>query len=278
MILVGTCGFKFSDWVGPVYPEDLRETEYLSYYSRALNLETVEIDVSYYTLLSPKAVESWVRKTADSFTFAVKCHKGMTLNEVSPRTIRSQEFSSLPDRDLFRKFIFSFSPLVQTGRLNAFLAQFGPTFFKSSQSMSYLLAFREMMGDHPLVVEFRHKSWVAPGEEEETFAFLEENRMGFAVVDEPGVRQLMPFVPRATLPDLVYVRLHGRNRAWFGADRARRYDYLYSDEELHELADRIVPMEKGERKVLVYFNNCHAGAAMRNAQTFKELLAGQRAV
>ena len=80
----------------------------------------------------------------------------------------------------------------------------------------------------------------------------------------------MPLRFRATT-DTFYLRLHGRNRSWF-RDPARRYEYCYSDDELQRFA-RWIGAFPESRDRFVFFNNCHAGAALRNAQMLKDLVA-----
>lgn len=231
----------------------------LFYYNHQLGMDTVEIDVSYYTLISQRAVTSWVNKTTDDFTFAVKCHKEMTFNEMG--RINPIE---VDNKALFNKFLETFRPMIQSGKLLTFLAQFGPVFFKNQEGKDYLLRFRERFGTLPLTVEFRHKSWLGGQEMEDTFKFLEQNNLGYAIVDEPRLRSLAPFITRAT-NDVGYFRLHGRNKKWFGGDRDTRYDYFYSDEELNEFISPIRMIAEMTRITPVFFNNCHAGAAYANA-------------
>jgi uncharacterized protein YecE (DUF72 family) len=74
--------------------------------------------------------------------------------------------------------------------------------------------------------------------------------------------------------DLGYVRLHGRNaRNWWGCGGGDRYDYLYSEEELKEWVAKIRAMSQTAKKTFVFFNNCHAGQAARNASLMKDLLS-----
>ncbi|MBI2267239.1 MAG: DUF72 domain-containing protein [Armatimonadetes bacterium] len=267
MIRVGVCGFSFKDWKGPVYPEHLKESEYLSYYNQVLKFDTVEIDVSYYTYLSQKTAARWVEKTTDDFGFAVKCHKEMTLNEMG-----KVDFKILSNEEAFSKFLFTFEPLMASRKLLCFLAQFGPLFWKSEAHKEYLSLFRERMAGYPLVVEFRHKSWLSKEGRDDTFAFLEANRMAYATVDEPQIRQLVPLVPAIT-DAMAYFRLHGRNaKAWFKGSREERYNYLYNEEELRALLPVVALLSRKASTLLVMFNNCHAGAAFHNAVMMKELL------
>jgi uncharacterized protein YecE (DUF72 family) len=50
-ILIGTSGYSYHEWVGPVYPIGTKPTEYLSRYAGLF--PTVELNFSYYQM--PKA-------------------------------------------------------------------------------------------------------------------------------------------------------------------------------------------------------------------------------
>jgi uncharacterized protein YecE (DUF72 family) len=265
-IRVGTCGFSFKDWKGTVYPEKIKDSQMLPYYNSALGFDIVEIDASYYTYMPQRVAQSWLARTDPDFLFAVKCHREMTLNEmgdVDPGEVQNEE--------AFRKFLFSFEPLAASGRLCCILAQFGPLFFKSKRNEEYLLTFQERMGGLPLVVEFRHRSWLSEDRREDTFDILRRTGSNYAIVDEPKQRTLAPFVPKA-VGDIAYFRLHGRSKNWFGAGTQQRYNYFYADEEMKEFIPHIKNLADNVRLCVVLFNNCHAGAALRNAQRMKELL------
>ncbi len=266
MIRVGTCGFSFKDWKGTVYPEKIRDSEILTFYSSNLGMDTVEIDASYYTFFSQRTVQSWIAKTPRHFLFTVKCHKEMTGNER-----KKGEAGSGASEDLFSRFIDSFSPLIDKGRLVCFLAQFGPLFWKNRENLDTLLRFRAMMGAHPLAIEFRHSSWFGPDTIDHTFSWLEEHNLFYVAVDLPGQRTLPPFIPHAC-GNIAYLRLHGRNTNWFNSTREERYNYLYSDDELGEFIPRIRLLDREVPFTLIFFNNCHSGAALRNALRLKKLL------
>lgn len=67
--------------------------------------------------------------------------------------------------------------------------------------------------------------------------------------------------------DHAFIRLHGGNKGFW-------YNYLYSEEELKPWAAKIKQIRKDQeaKRLLVYFNNHYAGAAVENALEFKELL------
>jgi len=123
------------------------------------------------------------------------------------------------------------------------------------------------MENIPLVVEFRNQNWIA----DSTFLFLKTEGLAYCIVDEPRLPSLVPFVAEATT-DLGYFRFHGRNPRWFDVPISVRYDYLYSGEELKELVPAIREIANQTIKTLVFFNNCHAGSAARNAIEMARML------
>jgi uncharacterized protein YecE (DUF72 family) len=66
--------------------------------------------------------------------------------------------------------------------------------------------------------------------------------------------------------DFVYFRFHGRNREdWWTGNNETRYKYLYSDDELKELLDRVLKVGSSAKEVFAYFNNHWRGDAPKNA-------------
>jgi uncharacterized protein YecE (DUF72 family) len=55
-----------------------------------------------------------------------------------------------------------------------------------------------------------------------------------------------------------------------------RYDYDYSAAELGEWVKRIAELSQQAKRTYLFFNNCHAGQAARNAALMKELLRQQK--
>ncbi|MDO8744320.1 MAG: hypothetical protein Q7J76_04360 [Candidatus Brocadiaceae bacterium] len=51
MIKVGTSGFSFPDWVGNIYPPDIKKGDVLEYYEKKPDFGITEINATYYTLL-----------------------------------------------------------------------------------------------------------------------------------------------------------------------------------------------------------------------------------
>ena len=262
MIRIGTSGFSFPDWKGTVYPLGIRERDMLSFYEKELRFNALEVNFTYYTLPSQKSFMAMSQKTSREFEFVVKSFKGMT------HEIRDKEKGvMINNQEIFQKFKYSLIPLIKEGKLACVLAQFPYGFFPNRENLDYLERFKNEMADIPLVFEFRNQIWL----KEPTFQFLEKNRIGFCIVDEPKQLKLMPYLPRAT-SEIGYFRFHGRNPNWFNVPIKVRYDYLYSEGELKEFIPDIQNISKKTAKTLIFFNNCYSGSAAKNAAQMAKLL------
>jgi uncharacterized protein YecE (DUF72 family) len=287
MILIGTSGYSFPDWVGPFYPPGIERVKMLDYYVRYF--PTVEVNSTYYRIPPPSTLHAMERKTPAGFEFVVKAHHDMT------------HVQSL-DSDLYRSFARAVEPLRIAGKLSGVLAQFPYAFRRCEDHETFLVEMKRRLPDTPLFVEFRHASWIR----DDVFPWLAKNGLGYVSVDEPDLPGLVPPLARAT-GDIAYVRLHGRNKEnWWGkggtrsrqavsapasfgplftADRpaapgptgtsSDRYDYLYSEAELQEWVKKIRELSAKVKKTFVFFNNCHVGQAATGAKLMRKLLEGE---
>jgi uncharacterized protein YecE (DUF72 family) len=243
----------------------------LRYYAERFS--TVEVDSTYYRLPDEEMVSRWDERTPDGFVMHVKAFGMMTrhpvraeqlppdLREAAPVDDRGRV--DRPPRELraeaFARFHAALEPLRSTGKLGGILLQFPPYVVAKDLSRDYLAwAVEQLRGDRPLV-EFRHRSWLDEENRAETLAFLEELGATHVVVDAPKTeaKNLVPTVVAATSP-LAYVRMHGRNAdTWNvrGGSASDRFDYLYSEDELHEWAGPLRELAEGAAEVYVLFNN-----------------------
>ncbi len=252
-VRVGTSGYVFKDWRGVFYPPDLPEGRMLEYYARFF--DCVEINSSYYRILPPSAFARMAERTPEGFVFTVKLHRSMTHDRVA--VMASIE-----------EFKRSVHPLRARGKLGGFLAQFPWSFRNSKENRDHLVYLKSHLKEAPLFVEFRNAGWAVPG----VLDFLREHGLAMCSVDEPDLPGLMP--PEAYLTSQEgYVRFHGRNAAaWWGGGAEDRYHYSYRREELVPWVDKIASLRRRAARVYVFFNNCHAGHAARNALLMKRLL------
>jgi len=266
MIKIGTSGFSFEDWYGPVYPQDLKSKDLLTYYGQHLGFNCVEINSTYYTLLSDKTFSGMEAKTNPGFEFVVKGYRGITHDPFDNR-LADRRPTIKDAKENIDRFIYSLTPIIEKYKLGGVLLQFPVFFYPGKQSSEYIIECKKRFGDIPLIVEFRNRYWA----KKETFEFLRKNGLSYCVVDEPDLPRLMPFINEVT-SDIGYLRFHGRNKNWFNTPLAERYNYLYTNEELEGFLPEIDKMDKKAKKTYIFFNNCHGGFAVKNALALLELL------
>ncbi|HOK79748.1 MAG TPA: DUF72 domain-containing protein [bacterium] len=264
-IRIGTSGFSFPDWKGVIYPEKISSAKMLEFYSKYLGFNAVEINSTYYQMPTSKIFQSMVNKTPQDFVFVVKAFKGMTHDPFDNRLERRPDSDQV--KEYFSQFKEAIKPLLESNKLGAVLVQFPVFFYPSKDSIEYILQTKDLLSDIPVVVEFRNNSWA----HERYFKFLEENNIALCAVDEPKIPRLMPLVDRVTC-SIAYLRCHGRNPNWFNVSVSERYNYNYSEQELREIERVAQLMMQKARVSFIFFNNCHAGYAAKNAMRFAELL------
>jgi uncharacterized protein YecE (DUF72 family) len=225
----------------------------LGFYARHFGV--VEINSTYYRVPNSAMIARMEQKTPAGFEFLVKAHGDMT-------------HQGSRDAALFGSFLEAIEPLARAEKLRGVLGQFPWGFKYSPAGLDHLAFLRDALAPHPLFVEFRHASWMR----EPVFEFLQARAIGYCSVDEPPLHGLIPPVARATTP-IGYVRFHGRNSAnWWGRGEGDRYDYDYSEAELRDWVKKIRTLAERAERVYIFFNNCHAGHAAKNAQLMQRLL------
>ena len=75
-IHIGTSGWSYKHWKDEFYPKGLKQTEWLSYYTRIF--KTTEINSSFYRLPSEEMVKDWMKKAPKDFLFCPKMSRYLT--------------------------------------------------------------------------------------------------------------------------------------------------------------------------------------------------------
>jgi uncharacterized protein YecE (DUF72 family) len=255
-ILIGTSGYSYTDWVGPVYPEGTSQNDFLSMYAALFS--TVELNFSYYRMPTAAQLDTFVQKTPSSFQFSIKAHQSLT-----------HEIVASSWRDAAATFMLALEPLRREDRLAAVLLQFPFSFHYEVENRKYLNDVLVALAGLPLVVEFRCADWF----NNRVIDAFRERRIAFASMDMPSLKGLPPVMDVVT-GSPTYIRFHGRNeKAWWQSESAERYNYLYTDLELETWTDRVKAIAEKADRTLVYFNNHPKGQAVRNAQTFSAMLS-----
>jgi uncharacterized protein YecE (DUF72 family) len=253
-VLVGTSGYSYVDWVGPVYPPGTPREDFLGLYSA--EFPVVELNFSYYQQPSPRTLERMLAVAPPGFSFALKAHRTMT-----------HEIGETWEKDIaaFREGI---RPMVEARRLAAVLLQFPFSFGYTPESRSRLADLCARLEGLPLAVEFRKQEWL----KESVLEGLRERGVSLVNVDEPDLPDLLP-PGTETSGRLGYVRFHGRNKKdWWTGDNASRYNYLYNKDELAEWVQRIKLIMEKVPLLLVFFNNHWRGNAAQNARDMRRML------
>jgi uncharacterized protein YecE (DUF72 family) len=270
-IRVGVCSWADETLTKVWYPKGIKSgEERLRYYAE--RFDVVEANSTYYRLPDPHLVENWTARTPEDFTMHVKAFGVMTRHPVKidqlPTDLRDVPTDARgrvdrPPREyraeVFRRFHDALEPLRSTGKLGGILMQFPPYIVYKPASLEYLEWSQEQLGGDEMMVEFRHASWLDEEHRADTLRFLEDHRMTHVIVDAPqtGGKNVSPTVVAAT-SDTGYIRFHGRNAETWNkrtGSAAERFDYFYSEDELHEWVPRLRELAGETKTVYAMFNN-----------------------
>jgi uncharacterized protein YecE (DUF72 family) len=269
-------------------PEADTPEQRLRYYARQFSL--VEVDATYYALPAEQTAARWAARTPPGFTFNVKAFSLFTHHPTPvaalPKDLRPAAEKTGKDRVYFQdvgpavaeeawqRFSAALQPLRAAGKLGAILLQFPPWFPISRARKDYLVACAARAAPDRVCVEFRNRTWMTPGNQDETLGFLTGHHLPYVCVDMPqGHRDSIPPVLAATSPDLAVVRMHGHSAKWDSKDIHERFGYRYTDAELAEWAPKVAALAQDATGTHVLFNNCYRNYAQVNAQQLTEFLS-----
>jgi uncharacterized protein YecE (DUF72 family) len=259
VIRLGTCSWADAGLLSTWYPPSVRTPEgRLAHYAQ--RFDVVEVDSPFYRLPAPETTARWAERTPDGFTFHVKASGELTGHRPAER------------EQAVRAFREAIGPLEASGKLRGVLLQYPPWLAKSREAARGILETAALLEPLVPLVEFRHASWLAPGELSTTLELCRRNGLAFVSLDAPP--NALPRVAEAT-HGVAYVRFHGRNReTWFKrvATSAERFDWLYDREELAEWVEPLERLGREADEVYALFNNNRDDFAPRSAQLLRGLL------
>ncbi len=269
MIRIGTSGWHYPSgdgtWNGPFYPKPRpRGFDELRFYAE--RFDTVEVNATFYRQPEAAMSRKWLDRTPGSFLFSLKLFQKFTHPAMFLTRPGAADWDvALGDIDAFRAGL---DPIADAGRLGALLIQFPSSFHNEPATQDYMRWLLEAFRDYPRAVELRHASWDGATVVEEAGAALVLQDEPFAQIPAHQITRL-PAHPLTS--SLVYIRMHGRNKAnwWEHAHPEDRYNYLYSAQELEPIAEFAKEEANLEKRVLVYFNNHFSAKAVANADILK---------
>ena len=275
---IGLSGWSYKSWAERFYPPGLPAKRQLEHVATVF--DTVEVNGSFYSLLSPKTYRSWYQQTPPGFVFAVKGSRFITHNKkmADVEIPLANFFASgvLALEDKLGPFLWQLpaSTRFDRKRLTSFLDLLPRT---SEEAARLARAHDERVKD-PLTrtganrrlrhaLEVRHESFF----EEEAVRVVRDAGVALVVSDSGSWRRI-----EETTAGFVYVRLHGRPQTY-----ASRYSDEALDEEARKIqawlrgqdppgalrSTRLAPPRRKTFDVYVYFDNdalAHApGDALR---------------
>jgi len=236
-MLVGTSGWQYADWRGPVYPRELPQRLWLEHYASLF--ATVEVNNAFYRLPERSTFERWRERTPAGFVVAVKVSRYLT--HVKRLRDPAEPVARFLDR------AHGLGP-----KLGPVLLQLPPTLRSDAALLD--AALLEFPSSVRVVVEPRHPSWF----DESIRSVLTDRNAALCWADRGG----RPVTPLWRTADFGYLRLHEGT----ASPRPR-----YGRQALKTWRDRLASAFPGGEDVFVYFNNDHGAAAVINAHELVSL-------
>jgi len=266
---IGISGWTYGPWRGVFYPPKLSQKRELEFASCQLN--SIEINGSFYSLQTPNAYRTWYDATPKDFVFSLKGGRFLT------------HIKKLRDVRIPLANFLASGVLLLKEKLGPILWQFPPNFAYDRERFAEFFkllphttaeaaklarehdpklkhrVWTETDEDRPLrhAVEVRHVSF----ENCEFIELLRENDIALVFADSAG---RWPYAEDVT-SDFVYIRLHGDVEIYVSG---------YTDEALDAWAKKIKAWHEGaqppdakllcpalaarrktKRDVFVYFDN-----------------------
>lgn len=265
---VGISGWRYPPWRGTFYPKDLPQRRELEYAASQVN--SIEINGSFYALQNPKSFAAWYAATPENFMFSVKGGRFIThlrrLKDVKAPLANFFASGVLCLREKLGPFLWQLPPSLkyERERLETFFKLL-PRDTRAAAKLARLhdakttgRAAMKVDAVRPLrhALEVRHHSFQC----EEFVKLLREHDIALVVADTAGK---WPFMEDVT-SDFMYVRLHGDEKL---------YESGYTETALKEWARKMKAWARGStpkgtaltgprakpaaqgRDVFVYFDN-----------------------
>jgi uncharacterized protein YecE (DUF72 family) len=265
---VGISGWYYPPWRGVFYPDGLPQKRELEFASRQLN--SIEINGSFYSLQTPESYRAWYAATPDDFVFSVKGGRFIThmkrLKDVAKPMANFFASGVLALREKLGPILWQLPPqfAYDRERLEGFFKLLPrDTSEAAALARSHddkvrkgVLTRTDRIRPMRHALEVRHPTFVS----EEFIQLLRENDVALVVADTAGK---WPFLEDVT-SDFVYVRLHGDEQLYtsgYSEKALRKWEEnvrIWSRGETPQngrLAFPGKPARKAARSVYVYFDN-----------------------
>jgi uncharacterized protein YecE (DUF72 family) len=266
---IGISGWRYAPWRGKFYPKDLPQRLELHYASR--QLDTIEINGSFYSLQRPESWRSWYRDTPPGFVFAVKAPRFIThvlrLRGIEKPLANFLASGVLELREKLGPILWQFPPNLKYDEalFDAFLSLL-PRDSEKAAAMarrhdSHIKHVGKLSTDRKRrlrhTIEVRNGSFADPA----FIKLLRKHRVGLVISDAATEWTKLQDVTAG----FVYLRLHGDKVLYSSGysdaaldDWARRIRVWMSGRQPRDAkprASREPPPARKSRDVYCYFDN-----------------------
>lgn len=242
-IHIGCSGWSYKDWVGPFYPKDAKQRDFLRLYSSVF--DTVEIDSSFYRIPNQFMISLWKKNTPEEFVFCPKFPKKIT-HELKLHNVSST-------------LSFMYRMLAELGeRLGPLVVQLPPS-FKYEKGMPVLSNFvSELKTGFRHAIEFRHDSWFR----QDVYKLLESKNVSFCW----SITQYVT-TPHEITSDFIYTRMVGERDI-------TNFNAIQKDmsKQMKEMSSAVKDVIGSVDDAFVFFNNHFAGFGPESVNEFRRLL------
>lgn len=175
-VFLGGTGWTNKEWKGNIYPQKIKQDEYLQYYSEQFG--TIEFNTTHYRIPSLEQVTKWYNNAHQSFRFCPKILQGISHRQLSERSIELMQ-------------VFIDSVIMFKEKLGCSFLQLPPYF--GPDKWQTLQAFLERFkGSIPLAIEFRHEDWFKDLDKFNDYTnWLHNNGFHTCITDVAGRRDVL---------------------------------------------------------------------------------------
>lgn len=234
---IGTSGWSYGHWKENFYPGEIKQADWLKYYSSVFS--TVEVNTTFYHVPLLSTVKKWKATVSENFSFSIKASRYITHQK------------RLHDCKESLAYLFSHIDQLKN-KMGPILFQLPPSFHANKDLLADFINL--LNKKHRYVFEFRHLTWF----EEDIYELLSKKNIALCITDLNG-----KLTPEVITADFTYLRLHGPKRAYQGS---------YGPVKLRAWKKKIQKWNDSGTSVYCYFDNDEKGYAIEDARTIQDYL------
>ncbi|MGK7397684.1 MAG: DUF72 domain-containing protein [Candidatus Cyclobacteriaceae bacterium M3_2C_046] len=192
-VYFGGTKFGKKEWIGTIYPQEAREKDFLTQYTRLFN--SIELNATFHRFPPESWINKWKNQVPDHFKFCPKLYQSITHRYYLRNTERLTDDFLSRVYQLDQKLGIIFMQLSD---------RFAPK--KSEDFQKYI---DRLPRDISFAVEIRHPDWFSqPQLMEETYHQLKEKGFFLVITDAPGRRDVVHMMVSTSR---IMVRFVGNN-------------------------------------------------------------------